>query len=117
MVLKSLYNSLSWTNKRRIDKWAERYNTTKKWLTPKAKKVVSEIPKLPKKEKTVDIETELFPENHNYIGYRIEKHTSGDKIHLIEKPPHPKECICKECMDALGNEIMDRRKVMTDESE
>ena len=125
MVLKSLYNSLSWTNKRRVDKWSAKYNSWKEWFTPKAKKVVSELelPKFQRKEKETTIEkevesiTEIFPKHHNYIGYRLEKHDDGDKIYLIEKPPHPTECTCIDCMDKLGDEIMSRRKVKTDEAE
>ena len=33
------------------------------------------------------------------------------------KESHPTECICKECMDTLANEIMSRKQVITDESE
>tara|TARA_R100000234_G_C4946482_1_gene155315 strand:+ start:408 stop:764 length:357 start_codon:yes stop_codon:yes gene_type:complete len=118
MVLKTLYNSLSWTNKRRIDRWSERFSAIKDWVTPKAKKIVSEveIPKL-RKEKEVEVVTEIFPDDHTFIGYRIEKHSKGDKIVMIEEPPHPIKCTCTTCMDKLGDEIMKRRKVRTDESE
>ena len=123
MVLKSLYNSLSWTNKRRIDKWSIRIKALKNWITPKAKKMVSEVelPKieLPKilKEKEVEVITEIFPSDHKFIGYKIEKHAKGDKIMLIHEPPHPTECTCKECMATLGDEIMNRRRVKTNETE
>ena len=122
MVLSGLYNSLSWTNKRRIDRWSERFRAIKDWVTPKAKKIVSEveipkmeIPKL-RKEKEVEVVTEIFPDNHTFIGYRIEKHSKGDRIVMIEEPPHPTECTCTTCMDKLGDEIMNRRKVRTDET-
>ena len=122
MVLSGLYNSLSWTNKRRIDRWSERFRAIKDWVTPKAKKIVSEveipkmeIPKL-RKEKEVEVVTEIFPDDHTFIGYRIEKHSKGDRIVMIEEPPHPTECTCTKCMDELGDEIMNRRKVRTDET-
>ena len=122
MVLKSFYNSLSWTNKRRVDFMLIRWNKFKKWFTPKAKKIVSEveipkieIPKL-RKEKDVEVVTEIFPDDHKFIGYRIEKHSKGDKIVMIQEPPHPTECTCTECMDKLGDEIMNRRKVKVNET-
>ena len=128
MVLRSFYNSLSWTNKKRIDKWSARLRTIKDWITPKAKKMVSEVeipkieipkiemPKL-RKEKDVEVVTEIFPDDHTFIGYRIEKHSKGDKIVMIQEPPHPTECTCKQCMNKLGDEIMNRRKVKANETE
>ena len=122
MVLRSFYNSISLTNKIRIDSILVRWNKFKKLFTPKAKKIVSEveIPKIeiPKltKEKEVEVVTEIFPDDHTFIGYRIEKHSKGDKIVMIQEPPHPTECTCRECMDKLGDEIMRRRKVKTHET-
>ena len=77
-----LYNSLSWTNKRRINRLGERYNKTKEWLTSKKKEV-----------KPIEVKP------------------------VKVKESHPTECICKECMDTLANEIMNRKQVITDESE
>ena len=117
MVLRSIYNSLSWTNKRRIDSLIVRFRKLKEWLKPKAEKIISdiEITKVTKPKK-VEVVTELFPKNHKYIGYRIEKHSAGDKIFMIEEPPHPNSCVCEECMDKLANEIMSRRKVKENEA-
>jgi len=121
--LKGFYNRLSWTNKRRVDFMLIKWNNFKIWFTPKMKEVAEiELPKFPRKEKTTIIEkevetiTEIFPKHHNYIGYRLEKHDSGDKIYLIEQPPHPTECTCVGCMEQLGDEIMSRRKVKTHET-
>ena len=118
MVLRSFYNSLSWTNKRRVDSIIETYNKLREWVKPKAEEVVSkiEITKVSKPKK-VEIVTELFPENHKYIGYRIEKHSSGDRIFMIKEPPHSKKCTCDDCMQELANEIISRREVNQNETE
>ncbi len=118
--MKGFYNSLSWTNKRRVDNLLSITERFKKWITPKAKKVVSEIelPKFTKKEKEtvtktdIEVLTELFPDNHNYIGYRLEKHENGDKIFLIESPPHPTECVCDKCMKSISKYVESMRKEM-----
>ena len=117
MVLRSIYNSLSWTNKRRIDSLMVRFTKLKEWLKPKAEKIISdiEITKVTKPKK-VEVVSELFPKNHKYIGYKIEKHPAGDRISMIKEPPHPKDCVCKECMDELANEIMNRREVKKNEA-
>ena len=118
MVLRSFYNSLSWTNKRRVDSIVKTYNKLKKWMNPKEEEDVSkiEITKI-RKPKKVEIVTELFPENHKYIGYKIEKHSSGDRIFMIEEPPHHRKCTCDDCMEELTNEIISRREVKQNETE
>ena len=96
--MRSFYNSLSWTNRRRVDSMLVTWNRFKKWFTPKAKKIVSEveipkieIPKL-RKEKDVEVITEIFADDHRFIGYRIEKHSKGDKIVMIQSCPGYKNC-------------------------
>lgn len=109
MVLSRFYESLSWTNKRRVDRLML-------FLRPKIdyiKKKLEERKELKDnkiEEMKVEIEVELFPDDHNYIGYRIEKHESGDRIFMIEKPPHPTTCVCDECMDILDRYVTQMRK-------
>ena len=117
MVLRSFYNSLSWTNKRRVDAMLETYNKLREWVKPKTEEVVSKIEMTKvSKPKKVETVTELFPENHKYIGYRIEKHSSRDRIFMIEEPPHDKKCACDDCIQELANEILNRREAKQNET-
>ena len=120
MVLRNFYNSLSWTNKRRIDSLLVALNKlktiVKKVKIPKIKRPSIERTKVTKKKvKEVEIEVKMFPDDHRYIGYRIEKHESGDRIFMIEKPPHPTTCVCDECMDSLDKYVTQMRKELEED--
>ncbi len=83
----------------------------KKVKLPKIKKPSIEITKVTKKKvKEVELEVKLFPDDHRYIGYRIEKRKGGDRIFMIEQPPHPTTCVCDECMDILDKYVTLMRK-------
>lgn len=101
MVLRSrFYRSLSWSNKRRVDRLVTLYNN---YFT-KEKEEKEDVVEL--KEDFI-AKTVLFNEPKYVIGYSVYVEKGMPKMNVIEKPPpeHGRDCKCNQCIIANVEEV------------
>jgi len=133
MVLKSLYNSLSWTNKRRVDNIKRLTSSFSVWITGwlsfYKKEIKSDVGKVKtklssSKNKTVPVRRDkkqvIFFDSKQYIGLTYDKGVitliskpsenlveEAKKINttVVEFQQHGKDCTCIDCMNIFMREL------------
>jgi len=104
MVLRSrFYSSMSWSNKRRVDKLQSLYE---KYFNKEKVEEHTTTNVVELKEDFI-AQTVLFNEPKFVIGYSVYVENGMPKMNVIEKPPpeHGKGCKCNSCIIANVEEI------------